>query len=517
MGTRELQTDEDIATAKYDIEIWLLAIETLELCQDGLASTWLTKQNFAFSVEFGKLIFAYWTEDRAESWRVRACRLDASILELDVTTPFQTTVRRLLLYKQQDQNIVGEIPARRKAARQRFLERLRTIVTTQLAIAIAHASIGRSDRHGYGAAFARLVLRDRQSIIAAIGVSVREDADTIAALLGQGLNWLAALRARFAPTAVNRLFLFAPLGRAELLAQRLTLLARTPDQIIELFEVDEANKTLMAVRPYDQGDLGLQLARSTRLPTLPGKIVLPPPLAVQADWIRSIAPDRIEIRPIISNQWKVELYGLELARIYADRNPRVEFGIEDQQILTAANQSQLAELILAAVHYRRADSPAKQHILYRAAPEAWLESILRYDIQAFDINLRPDYLYSQVPVIRQRNRRYVDLLAVGRDGQLVIIELKVTEAPELPFQGLDYWLRVEWHRQRGDFLRQGYFATLTLKNAPAYVYLVAPQLRFHESFNTIAAAIDSRAAIFRIAINDNWREGLKVQSRERIN
>ena len=94
-----------------------------------------------------------------------------------------------------------------------------------------------------------------------------------------------------------------------------------------------------------------------------------------------------------------------------------------------------------------------------------------------------------MPAVRQSGDRFIDLLGIHADGQLVVIELKVGEEAELPFQGLDYWLRVEWHRKREDFTRRGYFRGLAIKDAPALVYLVAPRLRFHRNFSALAASI----------------------------
>ena len=55
--------------------------------------------------------------------------------------------------------------------------------------------------------------------------------------------------------------------------------------------------------------------------------------------------------------------------------------------------------------------------------------------------------------------RYVDALTkttvADREGNLVVMELKVTEDPDMPLQSLDYWGRVIGHNLSGDFDADG--------------------------------------------------------------
>jgi len=47
--------------------------------------------------------------------------------------------------------------------------------------------------------------------------------------------------------------------------------------------------------------------------------------------------------------------------------------------------------------------------------------------------------------------------------------------------------------------------------------LVAPALRFHSSFGTLARMIASDIEIYRFDINEDWRRGVRVVRRERVN
>ena len=143
--------------------------------------------------------------------------------------------------------------------------------------------------------------------------------------------------------------------------------------------------------------------------------------------------------------------------------------------------------------------------------------MLRRDVRALDASLDPRYVYSQVPAYRGEHRSFIDLLAATREGRLVVIELKVAEDIEFPFQGLDYWLRIEWHRLREDFQRRGYFKDLKLTDDTPLLYLVAPLFRFHATTRLIASSIVERVPVYRVGINEDWRAGVRVLLTERLN
>ena len=65
--------------------------------------------------------------------------------------------------------------------------------------------------------------------------------------------------------------------------------------------------------------------------------------------------------------------------------------------------------------------------------------------------LLPAPIYGQVPQMAGGARGIPDLLAVDRTGRLVILELKASQDIHLPLQGLDYWMHVKWHLERGEF------------------------------------------------------------------
>ena len=74
--------------------------------------------------------------------------------------------------------------------------------------------------------------------------------------------------------------------------------------------------------------------------------------------------------------------------------------------------------------------------------------------------------------------------SIGR-GRLVVIELKATADLHLPMQALDYWIRVKWHLDRGEFSACGYFPGNCAAADPPRLLLVSPSLDFHPTTETI--------------------------------
>ena len=96
-----------------------------------------------------------------------------------------------------------------------------------------------------------------------------------------------------------------------------------------------------------------------------------------------------------------------------------------------------------------------------------------------------------------------------------MIELKVNEDREHVFQGRR--CRVEAHRSRGHISSTKLFGEREISDESSLVYLVAPTLRFHPSFRTLAKMIAPDIEVYRFDINEDWRAGVRVVRRERVN
>lgn len=159
--------------------------------------------------------------------------------------------------------------------------------------------------------------------------------------------------------------------------------------------------------------------------------------------------------------------------------------------------------------YRVAETASKRHDFYRHSPESWLESILRRNIKLLDANLILAPIYNQFRTVADK----IDLLALRRDGRLVIIEIKASPDREMPFQAADYWRKIEHLRRRGELKRARVFGDLEIIDQPALVYAVAPALSFHRDFEHFARMLSPEIELWRFELHENWREQIKVIAR----
>ena len=493
----------DLSQIKYEIERFLLKGE-FDLIEDGrtLARTDGDQSTAEFS--FGKLILSCWGDGWSRSWRIISCELSPMSLRLECARQMGLKRCEVALSRGSEARPPTQV-------RREFARKLTAMIDANVAgVRVANAVTARNDRRHLSGVYTRLLIRDRKRRFAGIGVSESELQQIIEGVLTAGLTWMTELRRK--EGSIDGLMIFAP--RCDTLAIRLS--AVTTTATILLFRIDEIKGSIEAVSPFDQGDLNDSFRRAARRAHWPRSGMLPPDCAMLVESVRRIAPDQIEVHhrgPYVS----LSIKGLEVARALINRR-RVEFGIGDARVkLDQRNQEQLEHLIQQTILHRRPQSEMRNETTFRFQPERWLESIISADVSSIDPTLNPGFVYSQVPTYRGDQRTFIDLLAATRNGRLVVIELKVSEETEFPFQALDYWLRVEWHRARGDFHRRGYFEGLPLIDSPPLLYLVAPLFRFHETTKLVAASIDKRVPLYRIGINEDWRNGVRVLLRERLN
>ena len=493
----------DLSRIKYEFELFLLGGE-FDLFEDDRTLAKIDADHSTVEFSYGKLILSCWGDGWSRSWRVISCEISPERLTLECAK--QMGLKRCGL------TLSRGVGVRQAAqARKEFARKLAAMIEANLpGIRVEKAVTARNDRRHLSGVQARLVIRDRRKRFAGIGVSESELQPNVDAALAAGLMWLDELRRRSG--SVDGLMIFAP--RCDTIAIRLTGISAVTK--VSLFRIDETKGTIESVSPFDQGDLNDSFRKAARRAHWPRPGMLPPDCAMLVESVRRLAPDQIEAHhrgPWVS----LSIRGLEVARVWINRR-RVEFGIGEARLkLDPRNEQELDRLIQETISRRRPESELRNEMMFRFQPERWLESIISRDVTALDSTLDPSFVYSQVPTYRGEQRTFIDLLAVTREGRLVVMELKVSEETEFPFQALDYWLRVEWHRSRGDFHRRGYFEGLSLIDAPPLLYLVAPLFRFHETTKLIAASIHERVPVYRIGINEDWRRGVKVLLRERLN
>ncbi len=522
---KQLTDNASAANAKYEIEQALLAATDWQLWEGEKLVTTLARASYEFSVEWGKLIFAWWSDEQSQSWRVNAYEVAEAELHVKATRGMG---RDVLTFTLRD-------PLRWRANKPEELaiaERRAQFAELLPQLILAHCPDTKIQRINVRSKFSlanpsqyvRLLLKQKRETVLAIGVNEAEAQADVDGIITAGLAWFSELK-----TPAHKLWLCVPQDRSQTVLERLTLLDFAPLNLqIECFEVDEQECLMMARRPVSQAELLSLHPRGLIWPEV--KIAS---RGIWRDRIVSLAPELIEVREDAQQNFEsYKLHGLEFARTKGESRERVLFGVPNypdeiaakfafnvnagRSTLSEGNFAQLATLVQEILAYRRADSCDLRHPFYRLRGEAWLESLLHRDIRALDAALDPRFVYSQVPAWIGDDRSILDLLTVNHEGRLVVIELKAAEDAQLPLQGLDYWLRVEQARVRGEFARRGLFAGIKLADAPPLLYLVAPRLRFHRSFSLVANCIATEVEAYRIGLNTNWRAGVKVREVERL-
>jgi hypothetical protein len=228
---------------------------------------------------------------------------------------------------------------------------------------------------------------------------------------------------------------------------------------------------------------------------------------VLAESVLGLDPDRIDCL-FARNGITLRYLGLPFARFRAVKDgEKAWFGIErSRRILDDGSKEELSDLIAGLREYRKHDSPNKQHLYYQACHEAWLESILRRNIRKLDPGLILSPLYSQFRTSRDR----IDLLALRRDGRLVIIELKVARDNGMVFQAVDYWRRIELQRRKGVLANARLFGDREIADSPAMIYLAAPGTCFTRQTDVLTSSVSAEIRILRFELGEGWKRELKV-------
>ena len=112
------------------------------------------------------------------------------------------------------------------------------------------------------------------------------------------------------------------------------------------------------------------------------------------------------------------------------------------------------------------------------------------------------------------DRAMLDVLTCTLDGRLAILELKANEDIHLPLQGLDYWARVRWHQQHGEFMRNGYFAGRDYLQRPTALFLVAPAFRVHPASDILLRYLSPRIEWTLVQVDERWRDGVRVVNKK---
>jgi hypothetical protein len=442
----------------------------------------ITEDNFALDLRGGRLTLQAWDRTRNLTRRVTAIQ-EASSARLEIT------VERFP--RRQGQLFLVDLARRagadlgRRSARLVFRERFRLFLRRQFPEwKLAELSAEANLEFSLSPAFPRAFLRHGQHGWAAIACPPEADA---AAVLSFGLIWLTYLRGRERRVAVEGLAIYVPAGHERAAALRLLCLDPAAARF-ELFTYGEED-FVVRIDPRDHGNLDTRLEPCRR----------PAPNLLETCQRIAALPG---VERVVKHDGRVSLRvrGIEFAELRGGE-------------LRPAHERETGRLAEELNRARSPEAEDRGHPLYRQSPEAWLESQARAQIETLDASLLCDPIYDQVPAFVGGERGILDLLAADRAGRLAVIELKASADLHLPLQALDYWIRVKWHLDRGEFTAHGYFPALLLRPDPPRLLLVSPSLEFHPTTETILSYFSPAIEVERIGLAADWRKDLQVMFR----
>ena len=459
----------------------------------------------------GKCILHLWSEDRNTVRRVLDAEIKGRTLRLTVVRFGQAQPNLLEICADRDRR-TGTLKRLLRTQYQRVLQRV--LLREYRGFKVEHLSGSPDLEHSFSPVYTRAVLRAGQSAFAVLGVNPEETQSSVDAALSFGILWMDYQRQQLAGRAhVEGLKLFLPPGRSDIVRQRVAHLNAEAAKW-QLYQLDERSEIC---EPLDSADSGNVITRLTH--AVDGQAARER-FSTSIARIHALAP-AAEITVESASEIVFRLYGLEFARACITpvsgsfRNTEsILFGIGPAEYVLDDSTEALFRELVQRITEQRHPGGSHTNLFFRLAPERWLETLITRDVRAIDERLNSRFVYSQVPAFSASDRAMLDVLTCTLDGRLAILELKAGEDIHLPLQGLDYWARVCWHQQRGEFARQGYFAGRELSSALPLLFLVAPALRVHPATDVLLRYLSPQIEWTLVQVDERWRDGVRVVNKK---
>lgn len=390
--------------------------------------------------------------------------------------------------------------ASRRGARLKYRERFRRSLLRQFADwRLVELSTEPDLQHSLSPSYPRAFLRKGAVGLAAIGAA--EDALDPDGALTFGLIWLDYLRRREMRVTIQGLAVFVPAGRERATCHRVRYLEPAAASCAVFIHHPDGSEDAVDPRDYTNFDTVIEPCRQP-LAESPAELL---------EWVERLAGiEAVQRRDQPDGSVSLAVRGLEFAR--AARGSLM-FGLDRKHLAANDRIGEVEALAEGLARMRHARAADRESPLYARHPEAWLESQLRANLDRIDAELLSRPVYGQVPQFAAGERGVIDLLAARRDGRLAVVEIKASQDVHLPLQALDYWMRVKWHLERGEFSGRGYFSGLELRPEPPVLLLIAPALDFHPTNETILRYFSAQIEVERIGLGIQWRQELRVMFR----
>jgi hypothetical protein len=459
----------------------------------------------------GKCVLHLWSEERNTVRRVLDAESKRGALHLQVLRFGQSKPTELEIRADRDQRAGSA----KRAVRMRYQSLLERLLRREYpGFRLEHLTSSPDLEHSLSPVYTRGLLRAGQSAFALLGVNSEETQSSVDAVLTFGILWLDYQRRHLAGRAqVEGLKLFLPPGRSEIVRQRAANLNAEAAKW-QVYEFDERSETCDAVDIADSGNIITRLTHAVDLDAARERF------AASIARIHALVPDA-EITVESASEIVFRLYGLEFARACLTPvsgsfkiQEAITFGVGPAEYVLDDLSAGIFSELLRHISEQRQPGGSPTNLFFRLAPERWLESLITRDLRALDERLDGRFVYSQVPAFAAGDRAMLDVLTCTLDGRLAIFELKANEDIHLPLQGLDYWARVRWQQQHGEFARYGYFAGRELSAASPLLYLVAPALRVHPATDVLLRYLSPRVEWTLLQIDERWRQGVRAVNRK---
>jgi len=499
-----LGESESLDKLRHEIELFIKSLSHPVVVEDEAELLDLSASQWRLSVEFGKLIFTAWNDARTLSRRIEdiACRDGERLSVFARKAGGRDTIA--LEFRPADR--APRQLADRAPGREAFQKQLLAMLSRQYPGWRFERVSHRSDReHSFSAWYTRGVARLGKTAWAFLGFGEGESPGAADAALAFGLIWLDWLRSRSDRITYPGLKLIFPSRAAETSAHRAAYLNHRAVQV-EILEWSVEEERPGVIDWKDYGNVETRLS-----PRRLASDLVERHSGLLSRLLGELLPRVDAVADPASAALSIRVLGLEVARLEGLLAPRITFGLPGNvRRLEEDNAAEFRRFLETTLSIRCAASPNPSSDLYRLQSERWLESMVVRDITKLDPPLLPTCIYPQVPAFSGMDRGVIDILLATRSGRLAVLELKVQEDINLPLQGLDYWLRVKWLQERGQFQQFGYFPGIELAPSAPLVYLVSPAFRFHSTTGRLLRYLDPAIRIVQVGINDGWREEIKI-------
>ena len=436
------------------------------ILEDGKLIFDLRSARTTLSTEHNRCTLHLWSEERNLVRQVASVTERAGTLRLATLRFGQRQTRLLELCSERERRS----PTARDAARQRYVRTLERVLERHFAPWKPEGLRTAMDlERGFGPAYTRGSLVLNNQAWAVIGVNQQENAAVIDGILSPGILWLHHCREQAGGRRLYQgLKVVVPRGAAALTSSRMAWLNREA-AAWELWEFDELGEELTDCDLNDQGNV------RTRLVHLADDRAAQERFAAGIAQVMRLVPAqeqaRVELRLRNPAELAFLLHGLEFARARMDLDAnsfaqklKVSAGVGAQEMeLTEASQQQIASLVKDLFARRRAvgtadgqvpedavgaapagpwlqrrpwmqrgiassrSTPAHARLtvaaqrgersrmrdpLFRAAPERWLESVLRQNLAPLTRPLAPNPAPAaeSTPAAQSSRRQYANEL-----------------------------------------------------------------------------------------------------------